>query len=70
MIIAVMRDRAHKSKRNAQVRRHRFAVDALGGSLADTQGQELRTAAGKRPLHKLMTQATTAASTELASAAA
>jgi putative redox protein len=39
---------------------------ALGGPLSDAQRQELLTVAGKCPVHKLMTQATTEVVTELA----
>jgi len=39
---------------------------ALTGALSDAQRQELLTVAGKCPVHKLMTQATTEVSTELA----
>jgi len=39
----------------------------LTGALSDAQRQELLTVAGKCPVHKLMTQATTEVSTELAS---
>jgi putative redox protein len=38
----------------------------LGGDLTEAQRQELLTVAGKCPLHKLMTQATTQVVTELA----
>jgi putative redox protein len=41
---------------------------ALTGALTDAQRQELLTVAGKCPVHKLMTQATTEVSTELAAA--
>jgi putative redox protein len=40
---------------------------SLGGTLSDAQRQELLTVAGKCPVHKLMTQATTEVTTELAS---
>jgi putative redox protein len=40
---------------------------AITGALTDAQRQELLTVAGKCPLHKLMTQATTEVVTELAS---
>ena len=39
----------------------------IGGALSDAQRQELLTVAGKCPVHKLMTQATTEVVTELAS---
>jgi putative redox protein len=39
---------------------------SLGGALSDAQRQELLTVAGKCPVHKLMTQATTEVITELA----
>jgi putative redox protein len=39
---------------------------ALGGALSDAQRQELLNVAARCPLHKLMTQATTEVSTELA----
>jgi putative redox protein len=39
----------------------------LGGPLTDAQREELRNVAGKCPVHKLMTQATTEVATELAS---
>jgi putative redox protein len=39
----------------------------LGGALSDAQRHELLAVAGKCPLHKLMTQATTEVATELAS---
>jgi putative redox protein len=42
---------------------------ALTGPLSDAQRQELLAVAGKCPLHKLMTQATTEVVTELAPAA-
>jgi putative redox protein len=38
----------------------------LSGALSEAQRQELLTVAGKCPVHKLMTQATTEVSTELA----
>jgi putative redox protein len=38
----------------------------LGGELTDAQRQELLTVAGKCPVHKLMAQATTEITTELA----
>jgi putative redox protein len=37
----------------------------IGGALSDAQRQELLTVAGKCPVHKLMTQATTEVVTEL-----
>ena len=43
---------------------------ALGGPLTEAQRQELLNVAGKCPVHKLMTQATTEVVTELAPAAA
>jgi putative redox protein len=39
---------------------------SLGGALSDAQRQELLTVAGKCPVHKLMTLATTEVVTELA----
>lgn len=42
---------------------------ALAGPLSEAQRQELLTVAGKCPLHKLMTQATTVVETTLAPAA-
>ena len=39
---------------------------SLSGALTEAQRQELLTVAGKCPVHKLMTQATTEVSTELA----
>jgi putative redox protein len=42
---------------------------ALGGALSDAQRQELLTVAGKCPVHKLMTTATTEVTTELAASA-
>jgi len=42
---------------------------SLGGALSDAQRQELLTVAGKCPVHKLMTLATTEVVTELAPAA-
>ena len=42
----------------------------LGGALSDAQRQELLNVAGKCPVHKLMTQATTEIVTELAPTAA
>ncbi|HET9821041.1 MAG TPA: OsmC family protein [Burkholderiaceae bacterium] len=42
------------------------ATLALSGPLTDAQRQELLTVAGKCPVHKLMTQATTEVATELA----
>ena len=41
----------------------------LGGPLTDAQREELRNVAGKCPVHKLMTQATTEVVTELAGTA-
>ena len=49
--------------------RLRVTLD-LRGALTDAQRQELLTVAGKCPLHKLMTQATTEVVSELAAAAA
>lgn len=49
--------------------RLRVTLD-LRGALTDAQRQELLTVAGKCPVHKLMTQATTEVVTELAAAAA
>ena len=46
------------------------AVVEISGALSEAQRQELLTVAGKCPVHKLMTQGTTAAVTELAPAAA
>jgi putative redox protein len=43
---------------------------SLGGALSDAQRQELLTVAGKCPVHKLMTLATTEVVTELAPVAA
>lgn len=45
--------------------RLRVTLD-VGGALTDAQRQELLTVAGKCPVHKLMTQATTEVVTELA----
>lgn len=45
-------------------------VLSLGGPLSDAQRQELLAVAGKCPVHKLMTQATTEVVTELAPVAA
>ncbi|MFO1303833.1 MAG: OsmC family protein [Burkholderiales bacterium] len=42
------------------------AALVLGGPLTDAQREELRNVAGKCPVHKLMTQATTLVETELA----
>jgi putative redox protein len=42
------------------------AVLELGGTLSEAQRQELLAVAGKCPVHKLMTQATTQVVTELA----
>ena len=42
------------------------ATLVLGGPLTDAQREELRNVAGKCPVHKLMTQATTEVVTELA----
>ena len=42
---------------------------AIGGALTEAQRQELLAVAGKCPLHKLMTQATTEVVTELAAPA-
>lgn len=47
--------------------RLRVTLD-LGGALTDAQRQELLAVAGKCPVHKLMTQATTEVVTELAPA--
>ena len=41
----------------------------MGGSLSEAQREELLMVAGKCPVHKLMTQATTEVVTELAPAA-
>ncbi len=49
--------------------RLRVTLD-LRGALSDAQRQELLAVAGKCPVHKLMTQATTEVVTELAAAAA
>jgi putative redox protein len=56
------------SEERRGVYRLRVTLD-LSGALTDAQRQELLAVAGKCPLHKLMTQATTEVVTELASPA-
>ena len=56
------------SEERGGVYRLRVALD-LGGPLTEAQRQELLNVAGKCPVHKLMTQATTEVVTELAPAA-
>ena len=63
--VAVERD---DSEERRGVYRLRVTLD-LTGPLTDAQRQELLTVAGKCPVHKLMTQATTEVVTELAPAA-
>ena len=63
--VAVERD---DSEERRGVYRLRVTLE-LTGPLTDAQRQELLTVAGKCPVHKLMTQATTEVVTELAPAA-
>ena len=56
------------SEERRGVYRLRVTLD-LSGALTDAQRQELLAVAGKCPVHKLMTQATTEVVTELASPA-
>ena len=53
------------SEERRGIYRLRVMLD-IGGALTDAQRQELLTVAGKCPVHKLMTQATTEVVTELA----
>ena len=62
--VTVERDDSEERKGVYRLR----AVLHLGGELSDAQRQELLAVAGKCPLHKLMTQATTEVATELAPA--
>lgn len=58
---------------NSQERQGVYKISvtmAFGGPLTDAQRQELLTVAGKCPVHRLMTQATTEVTTLLAPAAA
>jgi putative redox protein len=60
--VAVERDDTQERQGTYKLR----VVMTLTGDLTDAQRQELLTVAGKCPLHKLMTQATTEVTTELA----
>jgi putative redox protein len=60
--VSVERDDADERKGVYRLR----TTLSLGGALSDAQRQELLTVAGKCPVHKLMTQATTEVITELA----
>jgi putative redox protein len=60
--VSVERDDADERKGVYRLR----TTLSLGGTLSDAQRQELLTVAGKCPVHKLMTQATTEVITELA----
>jgi putative redox protein len=60
--VSVERDDADERKGVYRLR----TTLSLGGALSDAQRQELLTVAGKCPVHKLMTQATTEVTTELA----
>jgi putative redox protein len=60
--VSVERDDADERKGVYRLR----TTLSLGGTLSDAQRQELLTVAGKCPVHKLMTQATTEVTTELA----
>jgi putative redox protein len=59
--VSVERDDADERKGVYRLR----TTLSLGGTLSDAQRQELLTVAGKCPVHKLMTQATTEVITEL-----
>jgi putative redox protein len=63
--VSVERDDADERKGVYRLR----TTLSLGGALTDAQRQELLAVAGKCPVHKLMTQATTEVLTELAPAA-
>ena len=60
--VAVDRDDSQERQGNYKLK----VVMTLTGDLTEAQRQELLTVAGKCPLHKLMTQATTEVTTELA----
>ena len=60
--VAVERDDSEERKGTYRLR----ATLTLGGDLTDAQREELRTVADKCPVHRLMTQATTIVTTELA----
>ena len=60
--VSVERDDADERKGVYRLR----TTLSLSGTLSDAQRQELLTVAGKCPVHKLMTQATTEVITELA----
>ncbi len=64
-----VRDIQTTIERDASEERHGIyrlaATLAIGGDLSDAQLQELESAAGKCPLHKLMTTATTEVSTRV-----
>jgi putative redox protein len=60
--VSVERDDADERKGVYRLR----TTLSLSGTLSDAQRQELLTVAGKCPVHKLMTQATTEVTTELA----
>jgi putative redox protein len=60
--VSVERDDANERKGVYRLR----TTLSLGGALSDAQREELLAVAGKCPVHKLMTQATTEVTTELA----
>ncbi|MGM9490120.1 OsmC family protein [Ideonella sp. YS5] len=62
--VAVDRDDSQERQGNYKLK----VVMTLTGDLTDAQRNELLAVAGKCPLHKLMTQATTEVTTELAPA--
>ncbi|MFO1313155.1 MAG: OsmC family protein [Burkholderiales bacterium] len=62
--VEVRVERDDSSERSGTYRLRASLV--LGGPLTDAQREELRNVAGKCPVHKLMTQATTEVVTELA----
>ena len=64
--VAVERDDSEERRGTYRLR----VTLELGGALTEAQRQELLNVAGKCPVHKLMTQATTEVVTELAPAAA
>jgi putative redox protein len=64
--------RVHVERDDSQERQGVYRLRTvlhLGGELTDAQRQELLAVAGKCPVHKLMTQATTEVVTELAAPA-
>lgn len=67
--IALEDIRVEVTRDDSQERAGRYLLDAkltLGGNLSDEQREELLKVAGKCPVHKLMTQATTEVATSLA----